>query len=195
MESSEESQLSERFKDALVYAAQVHAGQTRKGSAVPYVSHLLSVCGLVLEHGGSEEEAIAALLHDAVEDRPDRTSLEKIEERFGDEVARIVRGCSDTVTHPKPQWRPRKERYLRHLESVDEAILRVSCADKLHNVRTMLTDLRKDGDKFWDRFNAGREEQLWYHRSLAEVFARRFPGPLCEELQRGVEELVEEATA
>ncbi len=195
MKSSEEPELSDRFKDALVYAAQVHSGQTRKGGSVPYVSHLLAVCGLVLEHGGSEEEAIAALLHDAVEDQPKRTSLDDIAQRFGDEVARIVEGCSDTVTHPKPPWRKRKERYLRHLESADEAILRVSCADKLHNVRTMLTDLRRNGDEFWNRFNAGRKEQLWYYRSLAEVFTRRLPGALSSELQRGVDDLVEESSA
>lgn len=187
--------LSARFENALVYASRVHAGQTRKGGDVPYVSHLLAVAGLVLEDGGTEDEAIAALLHDAIEDQPELTSLEEIAERFGDEVARIVEGCSDTLEHPKPPWHERKRGYLEHLESADEAVLRVSCADKLHNVRTMLTDLRTNGDDFWSRFNASREDQLWYYRSLADLFARRFSSPLSEELQQRVKELEGESKA
>lgn len=188
-------QLSERFELALVYATRIHAGQRRKGTDIPYVSHLLAVSGMVLEDGGSEDQAVAALLHDAIEDQPDRTSLDEIARRFGPEVARIVEGCSDTVTHPKPPWRERKERYLRHLESADEAVLRVSCADKLHNVRSIAVDLRTHGKEVWTRFNAGKDEQLWYHRSLAEVFARRFPGRLSGELRRQVDELTRAATA
>ncbi len=185
--------LSGRFEDALVYAARVHSGQRRKGTDVPYVSHLLAVAGLVLEDGGSEDQAISALLHDALEDQPERTSPDEIAHRFGDEVARIVEECSDTVTHPKPPWRERKERYLEHLECADEAVLRVSCADKLHNARTILRDVRRHGDEVWRRFNAGREDQLWYYQSLAEVFTRRFPSPLSDELRRVVDDLEQEA--
>lgn len=195
MPSRSATQLSERFEQALVYATRVHAGQLRKGAEVPYVSHLLTVAGMVLEDGGTEDQAVAALLHDAIEDQPERTSLEEIDRRFGAEVARIVAGCSDTLTHPKPPWRERKERYLRHLETADEAVLQVSCADKLHNVRAILADLRTYGHAVWMRFTASREEQLWYHQSLAEVFARRFPGRLSGELRRAVGELVEEAAS
>lgn len=184
--------LGPRFDDGLAYAAQVHRGQTRKGTDVPYLAHLLSVAALVLEHGGTEDQAIAALLHDALEDQAGRTSRQAIAHRFGEDVARIVVGCSDTLPDEhrdggKPPWRFRKERYLAHLETAPEDELLVSCADKLHNARTILSDVRADaGMAYWARFNAGRDEQLWYQRVLADVFARRLPGPLSDELVRTV---------
>jgi (p)ppGpp synthase/HD superfamily hydrolase len=184
------SGYSERFDEALVYAHSLHRQQCRKSTAVPYVSHLLGVASLVIEDGGFEDQAIAALLHDAPEDQGGRECLEDIRARFGDRVATIVDGCTDTYEDPKPPWRPRKEAYLERLKKeTDEGILRVSAADKLHNFRAMLKDYRCVGDELWDRFNAGKEDQLWYQRSLADTFKKVFPGPLSDELDRCVSEL------
>lgn len=169
--------LTDRYPEAVAFAHSVHRGHLRKGTQIPYLSHLVSVSGLVLEAGGSEDEAIAGLLHDALEDQGPRTSFEEIRDRFGEEVARIVRACSDTEQAPKPPWRERKETYLKHLEQADPAVLRVSLADKLHNARSIWTDLRTHGSQLWGRFNVGQEDQLWYYCSLASVFADRLPGP------------------
>jgi (p)ppGpp synthase/HD superfamily hydrolase len=150
----------------------------------------MSVSAIVLEDGGSEDEAIAALLHDVIEDVPVEGTEEFIRERFGDYVAQIVRACSDATTHPKPPWRERKEGYLAHLETAPPEVLRVSLADKLHNARAILYDLRAVGDLLWARFTAASAaDQLWYYRSLAEIFSRRKPGPLADELQRVVAEI------
>ena len=181
--------LTGRFSDALVYAADVHAGQRRKGGDVPYLAHLLGVTALVLEDGGSEDEAIAALLHDALEDRGDRTSFDEISERFGEPVARIVRACSDTEVRPKPPWDERKRAYLERLETEPAEVLRVSVADKLYNARAILFDHRMVGDDVWKRFGSGRPSQLWYYRSVADLFLRRYPGPMADELDRAVREL------
>jgi (p)ppGpp synthase/HD superfamily hydrolase len=183
--------LGARFEAALVEAARLHADQVRKQTNVPYVSHLLAVCGLVLEDGGDEDEAIAALLHDAVEDQGGAPTLQRIREAFGDRVADIVDGCSDTDQTPKPPWRARKEAYLAHLAdpATTPSVLRVSAADKLHNARSVLSDRRDAGDAVWDRFNAGKDDQLWYYRSLVEIFRRRMPGGLTEQLADAVEEL------
>lgn len=193
MGTSHEPRLGARFRDALVYASELHRDQTRKGNDVPYVAHLLAVAGLVLENGGTEDQAIAALLHDALEDQPGRTSQEEIATRFGDDVVRIVTGCSDTTPDEmrdgKPPWLFRKQRYVDHLEIVTEDVLLVSCSDKLHNAQSILRDLRTLGAETWARFNAGRDDQLWYLRSLAEVFARRLPGSLADELTRTVAEI------
>jgi GTP pyrophosphokinase len=163
--------LGERFREALLFAAELHEGQVRKGTTTPYISHLLAVAALVLEAGGDEEEAIAALLHDGPEDRGGRRTLERIRERFGDRVAAIVEGCSDTLETPKPPWRPRKEAYIAHLRGhADRSQRLVSLCDKLHNLRAILADYRRVGESLWDRFRAGREEILWYHRSLLEVY-------------------------
>jgi (p)ppGpp synthase/HD superfamily hydrolase len=174
--------LGRRYADAVAYAAHLHRDQVRKGSAVPYVSHLLGASGLVLEAGGSEEEAIAALLHDALEDQGHRTSYEEIAERFSPEIARIVRACSDTELEPKPPWQARKDAYLAHLEQADPSVLRVSRADKLHNARSVVTDLRAMGPELWDRFSSGRDGLIWYYGALADVFAARLPGPQSDEL-------------
>jgi (p)ppGpp synthase/HD superfamily hydrolase len=184
--------LGGRFVDATAWVADLHARQARKGTHIPYVSHLLSVAALVLEDGGDETEAIAALLHDAVEDQGGAPVLEEIRARFGDEVAAIVASCTDTDQTPKPPWLERKMAYLSHLEdpSLTDAVLRVSCADKLHNARSIVVDVRQSGPVAWSRFNAGPEDVLWYYRSLADLFARRIPSSRsARELVRVVDEL------
>lgn len=190
--------LGERFTRALDLAFELHRDQTRKGSAIPYFGHLLGVTSLVVETGGSEDEAIAALLHDAVEDQGGRATLERIRAEFGDPVATIVEECSDSFGDPKPPWRERKQSYLERLESASEASLHVSLADKLHNIRTIVVDYRAVGEKLWARFNAERDEVLWYYRSLAAIFARRRAGALATELGASLgelERLVENAIA
>ncbi|MEM6639960.1 MAG: HD domain-containing protein [Pseudomonadota bacterium] len=160
--------LSQRFEDALVFAARLHAKQTRKGGNIPYISHLLGVTSLVLEAGGSEDEAIAALLHDGPEDQGGEKTLTDIRHRFGNEVAEIVAACSDTFDDPKPPWKARKEAYLEKLEFATESVLLVSCADKLHNARSILTDYRNVGDALWQRFRGGKDGTLWYYSALAD---------------------------
>jgi (p)ppGpp synthase/HD superfamily hydrolase len=183
--------LGERFDDAVVYATDVHRAQRRKASGVPYVSHLLGVCSLVLEDGGDEDEAIAALLHDAVEDQGGAPRLAEIEARYGDRVAAIVDACSDTDQQPKPSWRARKEAYIARLTdpATDASVLRVAAADKLHNARSVIADRRVLGEEIWARFNAPREEQLWYYRAVLEILQARSPGRLTSELASAVEEL------
>jgi GTP pyrophosphokinase len=181
--------LTQRFIEALAYATEVHAGQSRKGTSVPYVSHVLGVCSLVLEDGGGEDEAIAALLHDAVEDGGGQPRLEDIRRRFGDRVAEIVWACSDTDETPKPPWKDRKTRYIAHVRAAGPDARRVSCADKLHNARSILRDYRALGERLWDRFSASAEDNLWYYRALVEAFRQPDRSPLFEELARVVGEL------
>lgn len=171
--------LTTRFTDALTYAAAAHDGQLRKGTDLPYVSHLLSVAALVLDDGGSETEAIAALLHDVVEDQGGHERLLDVRARFGDEVADIVAACTgyDTTTDRGP-WRERKERYVAHVATMPTAAQRVSLADKLHNARAILRDYRRHGEGLWDRFNAGRADQLWYLRALTGAFAPSSASPM-----------------
>lgn len=171
-----------RLVDAIAYAFQIHAAQSRKGTSIPYVSHLLGVASLVLEHGGDEEVAVAAMLHDAIEDiGPEQEAI--ITERFGPRVAGIVRSCTDADIQPKPPWRARKEAYIAHLEHADADALLVSCADKVHNARAICSDLRTFGTAVFDRFKGGRDGTLWYYATLAEAFSRLKPGPLAAELQ------------
>ena len=181
--------LTERFAEALAYATEVHATQLRKGTDIPYVAHLLGVCSLVLEDGGTEDEAVAALLHDAAEDHGGQETLDEIDRKFGPDVAEIVEGLSDTLETPKPPWRPRKEAYLAHLEDASPGELRVSLADKLHNARAILYDFRAHGDSVWTRFGGRREGTIWYHGELARAFMKLYPGPLAEEYRRTVEQL------
>ena len=181
--------LSTRFEEALVMATRLHGRQRRKGTDVPYVSHLLAVASLVLEAGGDEDQAIAALLHDAVEDQGGRPQLEKIRRHFGDRVARIVEGCTDAASVPKPPWRERKERYIEHIRHAPAEVRCVSAADKLHNARAILTDVRRHGDAVWGRFTADRAGVLWYYRSLVTAFKETDTGYLAEELDRIVTEL------
>jgi len=170
--------LTGRFAEAAQFAIELHRQQTRKATSIPYVTHLLAVCSLVLEDGGTEDEAIAALLHDGPEDQGGPAVLEEIRRRFGDAVATIVAGLSDAMPPPgeaKPPWRDRKEAYLRQLASAPASVLRVSLADKLHNARSILVDVGVAGEGVWDRFNAGQADQEWYYRQLLATFQRRIP--------------------
>jgi (p)ppGpp synthase/HD superfamily hydrolase len=186
--------LSLRYSFALAYAAEAHARQTRKGTEIPYVSHLLAVSGLVLEHGGTEDEAIAALLHDAVEDQGGLDRLAEIREKFGETVANIVAGCTDDPSGEKPEWRSRKERYLDHIPMATNSVRLVSCADKTHNARAIVSDLRMMGDAVFSRFNGGKEGTLWYYRALADVFLRLGPTRLAGELDSAVRAMHEIAS-
>lgn len=177
-----------RLADAAALAFRIHAAQLRKGTDIPYVSHLMAVSAVVLEHGGDEDQACAALLHDAVEDSGVAWEA-VIAERFGPRVAAIVRACTDADTQPKPPWRARKEAYLQHLESEGPDALLVSAADKLHNARAIVADLRTHGPGMFSRFNAGQDGTLWYYGALAAVFARRLPGPLSRELSGAVRDM------
>jgi (p)ppGpp synthase/HD superfamily hydrolase len=180
--------LSDRFERALIYAFRKHLGQGRKGTKVPYISHLLAVAGLVLEAGGDEDLAIAALLHDVVEDCGGRPMLRGIRRRFGKRVANIVEGCSDSFESPKPPWRERKEQYLAHLRAAGSDERLVSAADKLHNASTILRDYREFGEPIFERFQGKRDGTLWYYRSLVSEF-KRMPNRLGNELERVVTEL------
>lgn len=183
--------LSSRFEQALIYATQVHAPQERKGSGIPYISHLLGVCSLVLEAGGDEDAAIAALLHDAPEDAGGRTRLEDIRQRFGEAVATIVKGCSDTLETPKPEWKKRKQDYIAHVDHASDPERLVSVADKVHNARAILADVRAQGDAAFAIFKGGKEGTLWYYRSLVQAFRRAGTNPLVEELARVVTQIEE----
>lgn len=162
-------QLTPRFEQALVYATQLHATQVRKGSTIPYISHLLSVAALVLEDGGDEEQAIAALLHDAIEDQGGDKTRQAIRCQFGDRVAKIVEGCTDSDTIPKPPWRERKEAYIQRFRHAPSEVRRVSLADKLHNARSILADYRRIGDQIWSRFTGKKDGTLWYYRSMIQA--------------------------
>lgn len=183
------SMLSNRFEEALVYATRKHSSQVRKGTPIPYIAHLLAVASIVLEDGGDEDQAIAALLHDAVEDQGGKPTLNEIRSKFGDGVAAIVEGCTDADTIPKPPWRNRKESYIRHLRSAPPEVLRVSLADKIHNVRAVLRDYRAVGENLWERFQGGKKGTLWYYRSLADTFGEIRRGPAAEEFAQTVAEL------
>jgi (p)ppGpp synthase/HD superfamily hydrolase len=186
--------LSPRFDEALAYAIQLHRDQRRKGTDTPYAAHLLAVCALVMEdEAAGEDEMIAALLHDAVEDQGEKTSLAEIERRFGPAVAEIVAGCTDFTVPPRPPWRARKEAYLASIPCKPPHVRRVSTADALHNARSMLRDHRAIGEALWTRFKAGREGTLWYLRAAAEAFHAAGGGLLADELLRTVAAL-EEAT-
>ncbi len=162
--------LSTRFGDALQWAAEVHRRDVRKDTDIPYISHPLAVASIVLEHDGSESEAIAALLHDVVEDHPNEVAFQEVERRFGHEVAAIVEGCSDSSTHPKPPFLERKKAYIAHLATASPSVRLVSLADKVHNARSILRDHQAHGDKVWTRFTAGRDGTLWYYRALVAAF-------------------------
>ena len=183
------SRLTPRFEDALSFATQLHAQQTRKGKLTPYIAHLLSVAALVLEAGADEDVAIAALLHDAVEDQGGLETLAEIRRRYGERVANIVDSCSDAYTIPKPPWRERKEAYLQHLSEATPAARLVSLADKLHNSRSILRDLYQDGEQVWNKFKGGKQGTLWYYRSLANIFEQRDDGFMVAELRRVVNQI------
>jgi HD domain len=183
--------LGPRFGEALAEAAHVHRHQRRKGSDAPYVSHLLAVTALVLEHGGDEDQAIAALFHDAVEDQG--VSIDDLAARYGGRVAGIVAACTDslpdTTERGAATWRARKERYLAHLAEAPPDVLLVSASDKVHNARAILADVRSVGMAAFSRFNAGPDRVRWYYRSLVDLLGERFPGGLSDELARTVAEI------
>ncbi|MBI2949242.1 MAG: HD domain-containing protein [Verrucomicrobia bacterium] len=181
--------FSERFEGALVYANQIHAGQVRRKTGMPYIAHLLGVTGIVLEHGGTEEEAIGALLHDAVEDAGGPKRLDDIRARFGVKVADIVRGCTDSDAIPRPPWRERKAAYLEHLPEASDSVRLVSAADKLHNARALLRTYRKIGETVFERYSGGKGGTLWYYRTLVNVFQAAGPRSIAEELDRVVAEI------
>ena len=174
--------LGDRFAAGVAEAVRLHAHQARKGNGVPYISHLLAVAGLVLENGGDEDQAIAALLHDGPEDQGGAATLALIRERFGDRVADIVEACSDTFEMPKPPWLDRKHSYIAHLDQVDDDVRLVALADKVHNARTIVADLHAHGAVTLDRFNGGREGTLWYYETLGERLTELAPGTLAREL-------------
>jgi GTP pyrophosphokinase len=187
--------MSQRFEDALQFAARLHATQKRKGSDTPYIAHLLAVTAIALEYGATEDEAIAALLHDAVEDQGGAPRLEEIRDRFGDPVATIVQGLTDTDEMHKPSWRPRKERYIAHLRQSPYSVRFIAVADKLHNVQSVLTDYQTIGEDLWSRFTGGREGTLWFYRAvLAALQSAERPNEarlnaLIAELDEAVDEL------
>ena len=181
--------ISERFIEALVFASQLHANQTRKGSGVPYIAHLMGVTSIALEHGANEDEAIAALLHDAIEDQGGETTREEIRRRFGDIVTEIVNGCTDSDTIPKPPWRQRKEAYIAHIPNASTSVRLVSAADKLYNAQSILNDYRLLGDAVWERFKGGKNGTLWYYRALVQAFRSVESTPLIDELERVVSEI------
>ncbi len=178
-----------RFESALAFACSQHHGQRRKGSGAPYITHPLAVASIVGHYGGDEDQAIAALLHDTMEDCGVR--YEEIAARYGERVARIVAACTDTTEQPKPPWRPRKEAHIAKVQSEPAEVKLVICADKLHNAQSILCDLRRAtvGASVWDRFNAERDDVLWYYRAIAEALAHDWPHELCSELHHAVGEL------
>jgi len=172
-----------------LFAADKHAGQTRKQTAVPYLSHLMAVASLLLEAGGDEKMAIAALLHDVVEDCGGMPRLREIRKQFGMRVAKIVEGCTDSFGEPKREWMARKKDYLREVTHADADTRLVSASDKLHNVRTILSDYRQDGELIWTRFSGKKEGTLWYYRALSDEYQRRYPNRITRELETALTEL------
>jgi GTP pyrophosphokinase len=185
------TRLGPRYGEAVAWAVRLHDGQVRKGTGIPYAAHVLAVSAIALEHGADEDVAIAALLHDSVEDCGGELTGELVAARFGPRVARIVAGCTDATVTPKPPWAARKAAYLAHLPGASPDVLLVSASDKLHNARSILTDHRRIGDAIWGRFTGGREGSLWYYRSLVAAYERAgtVPPALLAELDGVVGEL------
>lgn len=181
--------MSPLFQDALVYACQQHNGQWRKATKIPYFAHVMAVAAIALEYGATEEEAIAALLHDVVEDCGGQARAAEIRARFGTAVVATVLGCTDTDQVPKPPWQARKDQYIAHLPEASPSTLLVSAADKLANARSIVSDYRFLGEGLWDRFSGGREGTLWYYRTLADTLLRLRGDRLAGELDRVVREM------
>jgi len=182
-------QLSPQFEKALIYVTRIHGGQLRKKTRIPYIAHILGVAAIAMEYGANETEAIAALLHDAVEDCGGAKRLRDIERKFGKDVARIVEGCTDTDQTPKPQWLERKRTYIAHVRHAPMATKLVSASDKLHNIRAMLMDYRKEGERLWARFNGGKQGALWYYRALVSALSGKRVQPLVQEIDRTLAKL------
>lgn len=201
--------LSPKFALALQFANEIHSTQARKGIGAPYISHLMAVCALVLEYGGNETQAIAALLHDSAEDCGGRPMLESVRVLFGEDVAAIVEACTDTFDDPKPAWRPRKETYLKALANKPASAKLVSCADKFHNISNTIRDIQREGGDRWkarmgESPNGAAEKQVWYYLGCFESLSSRWQSPLLDEFGRSVVEFcqlvgastdVEKATA
>lgn len=191
--------LTNQFTKAFTFAAELHARQTRKGTTIPYIAHLMAVAAIVLEHGGTEDHAVAALLHDAIEDQGQHFPggadglRQKIKSEFGTAVLAIVEACTDADTIPKPPWRARKETYVAHIRTAPADVLIVSCADKLHNARAILRDYRAIGEDLWQRFTAGKDGTLWYYQALVDAFQYNpaTPRSLADELTQTVSQIVE----
>ena len=179
-----QTSLVTKFEEALIFANRIHAQQKRKASGAPYLAHILGVTALVLEDGGSEEEAIAALLHDAAEDQGGEQVLAEIQEKFGEKVAQIVRECSDTLVSPKPPWRERKENHLHEIETALPETIRIMQADKVYNARNLQRALIEQGPNIWGNFKGGREGTLWYLRQMHTLLSRSRSGYLMKELAR-----------
>jgi len=180
---------SPRFRYAFDYAATLHAADLRKGARIPYLSHLLEVCSIVMRCGGNEDAAIAALLHDAAEDHGGKPRLVDIQRNFGKTVASIVEECTDTTSRPKESWEIRKRNYVKHVPAASRGGLLVSAADKLANVRAILADHYIVGDEVYKRFKRPKRRTLWYYNALSRAFTAHFPGDLAKELRRTVAEL------
>jgi GTP pyrophosphokinase len=183
----------ERVEEAILLASRLHRGQTRKGTDVPYLFHLLAVAAVVAENGGDESQVVAALLHDAIEDAGGADARNEIRRRFGDDVAAIVDGCTDADTVPKPPWRARKERFIAGLSGASPRVRLVVAADKLHNAEATLRDLRREGPVVWSRFRGGRDGTLWYYTAAVDALARGWSHPLLAQLSTIVAALREEA--
>ena len=181
--------LSRHFEKALTYATRIHGGQLRKKTRIPYIAHIIGVAAIAMEYGANETEAIAALLHDAVEDCGGAKRLRDIERKFGKKVAQIVDGCTDTDRTPKPPWLERKKAYVAHVRHAPMPTKLVSASDKLHNIRAILMDYRKEGESLWSRFNAGKRGALWYYRALVNAFTGKRIEPLVQELNRTLTQL------
>ncbi len=181
--------LSPQFEKALIYATRIHGGKLRKKTRIPYIAHILGVTAIAFEYGANETEAIAALLHDAVEDCGGAKRLRDIERKFGKKVARIVEGCTDTDRTPKPPWLERKQAYVEHVRHVSMPTKLVSASDKLHNIRAILMDYRQEEEKLWSRFNGGKQGALWYYRALVNSFNGKRIQSLVQELDRTLTEL------
>ncbi len=179
-------QLTSRFEDAAIYALRLHARQFRKGTKIPYAAHLLSVASIAMRHGANEDEAIAALLHDAVEDQGGAPTLAKIKEKYGPDVAAIVEGCTDTDQVPKPPWLQRKKDYIAHVRHASPSIRLVSASAKLDNALAILSDYYMEGESLWNRFTGAKDGTLWYYRELVKVFREAGGGEIVDELDRVV---------
>ena len=180
--------LTNRFDEALAWASELHREQTRKGAGAPYISHLLAVTAMVLEAGADEDEAIAAVLHDAIEDQGGHAVREEIRRRFGDRVTALVDGCTDAEEMPKPPWRERKEAFIASIASAPPSVRLIVTADKLHNVSCSIQDLEREGPEVWNRFR-GREKALWYYRSVTAALEAAGENPLTPRLKRALEQL------
>jgi (p)ppGpp synthase/HD superfamily hydrolase len=192
--TKKEATLSPRMYEALEQAFKLHGRDVRKSSQVPYLAHLLHVCALVLQDGGAEDEAVAALLHDALEDKPEKINRNKIRRRFGEKVLELVQICTDTPENykggTKPPWRERKDAYLKRVSSEPPNLLRVTIADKIDNARAILVDHRRFGDELWNRFNAGKKEVQWYYDASVKAYRKAgVTGPLLKELKQLVGEI------